>query len=112
MLNESRIEAMFDALGDPTRRAIVALLGRGPRSAGALAEPLSISLPGVVQQLRVLEQSGLIRTEKIGRTRQCHLEPAAFRTLEAWMASRRQQWERHFDRLGDVLAEQQKEQER
>jgi DNA-binding transcriptional ArsR family regulator len=106
MLNESRIDAMFDALGDPTRRAIVGLLGSGSRPAGALAGPLAISLPGVVQQLRVLEQSGLIRTEKVGRARICHLEPDAFRTLEQWMASRRQQWERHFDRLGEVLKEQ------
>ena len=106
MLNESRIEAMFDALGDPTRRAILSLLGRGPRPAGALAEPLSISLPGVVQQLRVLEDSGLIRTEKVGRTRLCHIEPQGFRTLEQWMASRRQQWERHFDQLGAMLKHQ------
>ncbi len=108
MLNESRIEAMFDALGDPTRRAILGLLGRGPQPAGALAEPLAISLPGVVQQLRVLEESGLIRTEKVGRTRLCHIEPQGFRTLESWMASRRQQWERHFDMLGEVLRQEQR----
>jgi len=102
---------MFDALGDPTRRAILGLLGRGPQPAGALAAPLAISLPGVVQQLRVLEESGLIRTEKVGRTRLCHIEPQGFRTLERWMASRRQQWERHFDRLGEMLGQQQEQPE-
>ena len=68
-----------------------------------LAQPFTMSLPSIVQHLQVLEDSGLIRSEKVGRVRTCRLEPGPMRTLEQWIAEHRALWERHFDRLSDVL---------
>ena len=105
MLNyQPSIDRVFHALADPTRRAMVEQLGRGPTSVSALAGPLRISLPAVMQHLTVLEASGLVRSEKVGRVRTCRIEPAALATVEQWVAARRSQWERRFDRLGDFLA--------
>jgi DNA-binding transcriptional ArsR family regulator len=81
-------------------------LTRGPASVSELARPLAMSLPAVVQHLHLLEASGLVRTEKLGRVRTCSIEPAALRTAEAWVAQRRTAWEQRLDRLGDFLAEQ------
>lgn len=100
---------MFLALADPTRRVMVDRLCRGPASVSELAQPLPMSLSAVVQHLQVLEASGLIRSEKVGRVRTCRIEPAALRTAEQWIAERRASWERRFDRLGDYLAEQPEE---
>ena len=97
---------MFQALADPTRRAMVERLSRGPASVSELARPFDMSLPAVVQHLQVLEASGLVRTEKVGRVRTCRIEPAALRTVEQWINARRASWERRLDRLGDMLAEQ------
>jgi DNA-binding transcriptional ArsR family regulator len=97
---------MFQALADPTRRDMVERLSRGPASVSALAQPLAMSLPAVIQHLQVLEASGLVRSEKIGRVRTCRLEPAALGKAEQWIARRRAGWERRLDRLGDYLAEQ------
>ncbi len=97
------IDRIFHALGDPTRRAIVEKLTQGPSSASALAEPLDITLAAVVQHLQILEQSRLVRTEKIGRVRTCRLEPRGFATMERWIADRKSVWERRFDRLGEGL---------
>jgi DNA-binding transcriptional ArsR family regulator len=102
---------MFQALGDPSRRAMVERLSRGPASVSELAEPLSMSLSAVVQHLHVLETSGLVRTEKVGRVRTCRIEPAALRTAEEWITARRASWERRLDRLGDFLARQDAEQD-
>ncbi|MGO9490179.1 MAG: ArsR/SmtB family transcription factor [Solirubrobacteraceae bacterium] len=99
------VDKVFHALGDPTRRALVERLGSGPASVSQLAEPLPISLPAVVQHLHVLEASGLVRSEKVGRVRTCHVEPAAMREAEHWIAERRSEWERRLDRLGEYLAE-------
>ena len=84
---------------------IVERLSRGPASVSELAHPLPISLPAVVQHLQVLETSGLVRSEKVGRVRTCRIEPAALRPVEQWISARRSSWERRFDRLGDYLAE-------
>lgn len=97
------VTRVFHALGDPTRRAIVERLSRGSLSVSALAKPLDITLAAVVQHLQVLEDSGIVRTEKIGRVRSCHLEPAGLRIAERWLSERRGMWERHFDRLGEIL---------
>lgn len=94
---------MFQALGDPARRAMVARLAEGPASASELGEPLDMTLTAVVQHIRVLEASGLIRTEKVGRTRLCRIEPEALRAAEAWLTERRTSWEKKFDRLGKFL---------
>jgi len=99
---------MFQALADPSRRMMVERLSRGPASVSELAKPFAMSLPAVVQHLQVLEASGLIRSEKIGRVRTCHIEWAALQTAEEWMLERRKTWEHRLDRLGDFLAEQEK----
>jgi DNA-binding transcriptional ArsR family regulator len=99
------IDAVFHALGDPTRRAMVEMLSQGPLSVSRLAEPLGITLTAVVQHLQVLEASGLVHTEKLGRVRTCRMETAGFSVLEQWISARRSIWERRLDRLGDLLAE-------
>jgi DNA-binding transcriptional ArsR family regulator len=99
------LDLAFQALADPSRRVIVERLSRGPASVSQLAEPLPMSLPAVVQHLQVLEASGLVRSEKVGRVRTCRIEPAAMRPVEQWIAARRTSWERRLDRLGDYLAE-------
>jgi DNA-binding transcriptional ArsR family regulator len=105
MLNQaSTIDPLFHALGDPTRRVMVERLARGPASVSELAQPLAMSLSAVVQHLAILEASGLVRSEKIGRVRTCRIEPAALNMAEEWIAQRRADWERRFDRLGDYLA--------
>ena len=106
MLNRSlRLDRVFQALADPTRRLMLERLSRGPASVSALAEPFAMSLPAVVQHLQVLESSGLVRSEKVGRVRTCRIEPVALRTAEHWIAERRAGWERRLDRLGEYLAE-------
>jgi DNA-binding transcriptional ArsR family regulator len=99
------IDLVFHALGDPMRRAIVEKLSQGPLSVSRLAEPLDITLAAVVQHLQVLEESGLVETEKLGRVRTCGIEPAGLRVAQQWIADRRSMWERRLDRLGDLLAE-------
>jgi DNA-binding transcriptional ArsR family regulator len=99
------IDRVFHALGDPTRRAIVDRLSNGPLSVSALATPLDITLTAVVQHLQILEEGGLVHTEKTGRVRTCRIETAGFSALEQWIRDRRSIWERRLDRLGDLLAE-------
>jgi DNA-binding transcriptional ArsR family regulator len=107
VLNHSRaLDLVFQALADSTRRVIVERLSRGPASVSALARPLAMSLPAVMQHLQVLEASGVVRSEKVGRVRTCRIEPAALQTAEEWIARRRTTWERRLDRLGEYLAEQ------
>ena len=103
------ISRVFDALGDPTRRAIVDRLRERPLSVSSLAVPLHITLTAVGQHLQVLEDSGLVRTEKIGRVRTCRLEPTGFLALQRWIEDRRSSWERSLDRLGQLLAESDEE---
>lgn len=98
------LDEVFHALADPTRRAIVERLSRGPASVSDLARPFDMSLAAVVQHVQVLEASGLVRTEKVGRVRTCRIEPRALRGAEQWISKRRTTWERRLDRLGDVLA--------
>jgi DNA-binding transcriptional ArsR family regulator len=99
------IDLVFRALGDATRRAIVEKLSEGPISVTQLAAPLHITLAAVVQHLQVLEESGLVRTEKVGRVRTCRFEPAGLSAAEQWISDRRAVWEQRFDRLGDFLSE-------
>jgi DNA-binding transcriptional ArsR family regulator len=96
-------EALFDALGDPTRRAILARIGRGPVTVSALSEPLGITLTAVGQHLRVLEQAGLAASEKRGRTRFCRLRPEGLQAIEDWARQCRSEWDARLDRLGGVL---------
>jgi DNA-binding transcriptional ArsR family regulator len=107
MLNhQTSLDRAFHALADPTRRAIVDQLSRGQASVSELARPLRITLAAVVQHIQVLEEGGVIRTEKIGRVRTCRVEPQALAIVEQWLSKRRRMWEDHFDRLGAVLEEQ------
>lgn len=103
------VHRVFHALGDPTRRAIVEKLSERPLSVTALAAPLDITLTAVAQHLQVLEECGLVRTEKVGRVRTCSLDPAGFSVLEQWIRDRRSMWERRLDRLGEFLAEDDEE---
>jgi DNA-binding transcriptional ArsR family regulator len=106
MLQQSVADRVFDALGDPMRRALVARLSRRPMSVSDLGRPFDITLTAVVQHLQVLERSRLVRTQKVGRVRTCWIEPAGFDAAAAWLAEHHALWERRLDRLGDVLAEQ------
>jgi DNA-binding transcriptional ArsR family regulator len=99
------VELLFGALSDSTRRAMIDRLIDGPASVSELAAPLGITLPAVVQQLHVLEASGLVRSRKVGRVRTCTIEPAALSTAERWIAERRQTWEQRLDRLAEYQAE-------
>jgi DNA-binding transcriptional ArsR family regulator len=106
VLNHSDADVVFHALSDATRRHIVEQLGEGPATVSQLAAPLPMSLPAVVQHLQVLEASGLVETEKIGRVRTCRLVVKRLDTVQDWIDARRRTWERRLDRLGDYLAEQ------
>jgi DNA-binding transcriptional ArsR family regulator len=97
------LDRTFHALSDPTRRAMVQRLSRGPATVSELAKPLSISLPAVMQHLAVLEASGVVSSQKIGRVRTCQVEARALSAAERWITDRREQWERKLDRLGEYL---------
>ena len=99
------VDRVFHALADPNRRVIVERLSRGPATVSELAHPLPMSLSAVVQHLQVLQGSGLVRSEKVGRVRTCRIEPAALRPVERWIGARRSSWERRLDSLGEYLAE-------
>ncbi len=96
---------VFHALGDPTRRAIVDSLTAGPASVSRLAAPLGITVTAVAQHLQILEEAGLVHTEKTGRVRTCRIEPAGFDALMQWVRDHRTVWERRLDRLGELLGE-------
>lgn len=102
--NQQALDLMFQALGDPTRRAMVERLSRGAASVSELAQPLDMTLSAVVQHLAILEGSGLVKSEKVGRVRTCRIDPDALQAVERWVNDRRIGWERRLDRLGDHLA--------
>jgi len=97
------IARVFHALGDSTRRAIVDALTLGPKSVSKLAEPLNITLTAVAQHLQILEEAGLVRTEKSGRVRTARLDWSGFDALSKWVSSRRPEWDQKLDRLGELL---------
>jgi DNA-binding transcriptional ArsR family regulator len=99
------LDAVFHALADPSRRSIVERLSRGSATVTDLAEPLPMSMPAVLQHLQVLEQSGLVRTRKVGRVRTCSIEVEALQPVERWIEERRTGWEQRLDLLGAYLAE-------
>jgi DNA-binding transcriptional ArsR family regulator len=96
---------VLQALGDPTRRAIVERLSQGPTSVSRLAEPLGVTLTAIAQHLQVLQDCGLARTEKVGRVRVCSLDTAGLDALDGWTRQRRTLLEQSLDRLGEMLAE-------
>ena len=97
------LDRVFQALADPKRRVMVERLSQGPASVSELARPLDMSLAAVLQHVQVLEASGLVRSQKAGRTRTCSINPAALRSAEQWISARRALWERRLDRLGEFL---------
>lgn len=106
MLNQTGdLDRVFQALADPGRRRMVERLSLGPASVSELARPMAMSLAAVVQHVQVLEACGLVRSQKVGRTRTCTIDPGALRSAEDWISERRTAWEHRLDRLGDYLAE-------
>lgn len=98
------LDRMFHALADVTRRAMVERLVRGPASVSDLASPFAMSMPAVVQHLKVLEDAGIVTSEKVGRVRTVQLAPDALTAARDWISERRLPGERQLDRLGAVLA--------
>jgi len=105
MLNQASLDLAFQALADPSRRAMITRLSHGPASVSDLARPLAMSLPAVMQHLAVLEAAGLVRSEKVGRVRTCRIDPQVLGDAEAWLNAQRLEWQRRLDRLGTYLEE-------
>ena len=103
MLQQQPLDLAFQALSDPARRAMVERLARGPASVSELAAPLPMSMSAVMQHLKVLEASGLVVSEKVGRVRTCRVEAGALTAAERWLNDRRRSAERSLDRLGVFL---------
>ncbi|MGA2550641.1 MAG: metalloregulator ArsR/SmtB family transcription factor [Burkholderiaceae bacterium] len=105
MRDDSGVDPIFHALAEPTRRAIVERLSLGPASVSELAQPFGVSLAAIVQHLQVLERSGVVQTQKVGRVRTCLIRQEGLDRASNWIDERRTLWENRFDRLGEVLAE-------
>jgi DNA-binding transcriptional ArsR family regulator len=104
-VTEDRLSAIFGALADPTRRAIMARLAHGDANVTELAEPFAMSLPAISKHLKVLEKAGLISRGRDAQWRPCHLEPAALQDVSDWVSTYRKHWEERFDRLDAFLRE-------
>jgi DNA-binding transcriptional ArsR family regulator len=109
MVQYQQLDRTLAALADPTRRAVLERLSQSSASITELAEPFGISLTGMKKHIRVLEEAGLVRTEKVGRTRRCEIGPRRLDDLEAWMQTYRQMLEARYDRLDELLARQSRE---
>jgi DNA-binding transcriptional ArsR family regulator len=94
-----QLDGIFQALADPTRRAVLGRLGKGPASISELAKPFDMALPSFMKHIRFLEDNGLIRTRKEGRVRTCAIENKPFAVAEAWLSRQRALWEGRTDRL-------------
>src|SRR5262245_1864874 len=106
MPNQSTaLDRVFQALSDPTRRAIVYRLSRGPASVSEIAKPFTMAMPSLLQHVQVLEESRLIRSEKVGRVRTCRMEPTALGHAEAWIVEQRAIWSRRLDRMEAYVTE-------
>ena len=95
----AQLDRVFHALSDPTRRAIVGRLSQGPASVSELARPFAMAMPSLLQHLRVLEDSRLIRSEKSGRVRTCEMQPGALIIARTWIDEQRAIWEGRLDRM-------------
>jgi DNA-binding transcriptional ArsR family regulator len=104
MPNQSeQLDRIFQALADPTRRAVLERLSSGPAPTSELAEPFKMTLPSFSQHLEVLENCGLVRSRKKGRVRTYQLAPQPLKVAEHWMVRQRTVWERRLDQLDDYL---------
>mgnify|MGYP002383051766 CR=1 FL=1 len=101
-----QLDGIFHALSDSTRREMVERLCKGKVSVSDLAQPFDMSLPAIVQHLRVLEECGIVKTEKVGRVRTCSLDVSGFTMVEGWVADQRITWEARLDRLAIFLEKQ------
>ena len=97
------LDRLFQALADPTRRAVLERLGGGERPVSELARPFKMTLPAFAQHLAVLENSGLVRSRKAGRVRTYRLAPQAMKPAEHWLVAQRALWERRLDSLDRFL---------
>src|SRR6516165_7602410 len=104
-MTPDRLDRIFSALSDPTRRAILARLASGDASVTDLAEPFAMSLPAVSKHLKVLERAGLIVRGREAQWRPCRIEPAALKDVDDWLERYRRLWEERLDRLEDYLRE-------
>lgn len=100
----TRLDLAFHALADPTRRAIVARLGAGEASVGEIAKPFDMALPSLLKHIRVLEEGGIVESQKSGRVRTCRLKPGATLAAERWLVEQRTVWEARLDRLEAYVA--------
>jgi DNA-binding transcriptional ArsR family regulator len=107
MVRYSVLDHTFTALSDPTRRHILERLARGPATISELAQPVHITLPGLLKHVPILEQADLITTEKHGRTRQCRLGPEPLHDAAQWIQTDQHHWEGRLDRLGSYLEQHQ-----
>jgi DNA-binding transcriptional ArsR family regulator len=102
--NHAMLDSIFHALADPTRRAVIQRLGRGPATVSELAEPFAMALPSFVKHIAVLEASGLIGSKKIGRVRTCTLKPGKLAAAERWFSQQHAHWESRYDNLDNLLS--------
>jgi len=102
---QTHLDRVFRALGDPTRRAVLSRLSAGPAPVSELARSFEMALPSFIQHLGVLEDCGLVRSRKLGRARTCRIAPQPLKAAERWMAQQRALWERRLDQLDHYLLE-------
>ncbi len=108
---DAALDRTFRALADPTRRAVIQALGRGPASVGDLAKPFGMALPSFLQHLKMLEDSGLVETRKQGRVRTCTLKPEALAAAESWLEVQRSLWTKRLDQLDSLVLDLNKREE-
>lgn len=109
---QTSLDTLFQALADPTRRAVIGRLGRGSASVGELAAPFDMALPSFMKHIAMLETAGLIHTHKEGRVRVCEIDEARLAGVGSWLDAQRAIWESRADRLERFAEEKLKEQER
>jgi DNA-binding transcriptional ArsR family regulator len=103
---QTPLDGIFQALADPTRRAVVGRLGRGPASVGELAQPFAMALPSFMKHIHMLEESGLIRTSKLGRVRHCELDRPRLAAVDGWLNEQKAIWDGRTDRLDKFVTEE------
>ena len=101
--NTHQLDRAFHALADPTRRSVIQRLMHGPATVSELSEPFAIGLPTLMKHIKVLENTGLIRSTKNGRIRTCRIEPTQLAAAERWLSEQRALWESRTDRLVDYV---------